>query len=362
MKLLIVGNGSTGVEGKKGLYINNRTGDFVKNIKAKFQVGFSQSTTVYNKNNNLQNYNLLEHGIPFEEIPRKKSMQYVNAVKKAVKAYDFIYMFYPGTLGKVYALICILMKKPYGFYIRGQYYNQSALDRIVLKRTKFILTISPSFVPDLQRFCKKVGVIKPMIDIETSDLNKDRKFFKKEQLDLLFVGRVEERKGINELVEIAKYLKQDGYHFKLNVVGGGDMFENVNALLKRDNLQNDVILHGLVSDKMELKAFYDNADAFVFTSHDEGFPRVLYESMASALPIFTTFVGGISGRMTDMENCVEIPVKQAKDAAVIISKHLKNVQLLEKIGKNGQQTLEDIIDGSHKTHEELLLNYINNEE
>src|SRR5690606_38454374 len=102
----------------------------------------------------------------------------------------------------------------------------------------------------------------------------------------------------------------------------------------------------------------DRADLFIFPSHHEGFPRVLYEAMASALPIFTTFVGGIPGRMVHLQNCIEIPVKNGVYSAEIIVSYMKDRNVMERIGRNGQKTLENIVMGNPIKHEDLLINYI----
>ncbi|REG77486.1 glycosyltransferase family 4 protein [Algoriphagus antarcticus] len=361
MKILVVGNGSIGVDNDSSFFINNHTGYFLQGISEKHTVSFTQNTTIYDQNNNLQNFDLITHNLDFELLPNKKSLSFLPKLLSLVTNNEFLYIFYPGTLGKIIGLMAIMLRKPIGLYIRGQYYNQGIIDRIILKYSKFILTVSPSLSNDLLTFCDTVDVIRPMISIELDDLKLDRNYNSPQTWNLLFVGRVEERKGINELLHIAKHLKFNDFNFILNIVGGGDLFEEVKTNINQLGLQNNVILHGLISDKDELKAMYDDANAFIFTSHDEGFPRVLYEAMASGLPIFTTFVGGISGRMEHLSNCIEIPVKDSAKAGVIVNQYLDQVRVLEKVGKKGQETLQEIINGSLLSHADLLLKNLINE-
>ena len=353
--LLIVGNGSIGVQENSKFYINNHTGYFLKNLNQVYLLNFTQGYSKYDKNNNLQNFELKNNEIEFKFLPRIKEKGFIPAVLKQLKSNEFIYLFYPGTVSKVVGLFAILINKPFGLYIRGQNYKQNFLDRLILQNAKFILTVSPLFTVDLNKYCSKVAVIKPMIDIDSNDLKRDRNFYKSNKKNLLFVGRVEVRKGIYELLEIAKELKKNQIDFNLHIVGGGDLFNSLNSKILKMGIASNIVMHGLVSDKSKLKKLYDTADVFVFTSYDEGFPRVLYEAMASALPIFTTFVGGISGRMNHLGNCIEIPVKDGVTSAKIISKYIKDYNTLEYIGRNGQKTIEHIIDGSLLNHEELLL-------
>ena len=355
MKILIVGNGSTAVDREsKEHYITKNTGEFLKALDNKIQPVFLQFNSVYDKDSNLLDFGLKQNNLKSEIFYNKLNpICYFKLILLILKM-DKIYLFYPGTLSRLVGLIGILLNKPIGLYIRGQYYNQDILDSFILKRTKFIFTISPSFAKELRSYCSKIEIIKPMINIKVKDFKKDRNYNVNNKWNFLFVGRVEERKGIYELLQIAKQLKDKNFSFCLNIVGGGDLLIETNKRLNELNLTNEVVLHGLISSKKALRALYNEANVFVFPSHDEGFPRVLYEAMASGLPIFTTFVGGISGRMEHLKNCIKLPVKQPYEAGSIICSYLKEPNVLKEVGVNGQKTLEKIIDGSLLPHENLL--------
>lgn len=357
-RLLIIGNGSIGIENNERFYINNHTGDFLSELNKKVIITFMQSGTIYDQNNNLHNFDLKSNGLSFKIAKNKKEIGFFPSLLSSIWKNDFVYVFYPGTLGKLTALLCFFMKKKYGFYIRGQFFNQGIIDRLILKNSQFCLTVSPSIKIDLQRFTQNVSVIKPMIDVNMNDLNYTRDYRMPKVLKFLFVGRVEYRKGIYELIEIVKLFRKSGLQFHLNVVGGGDLFLEIQDLIKMHQLSNTITLQGLVSNKNKLKELYDSSDAFIFTSHDEGFPRVLYEAMSSGLPIFTTFVGGISGRMKNRVNCIEIPVKSPVDASKIILKHINDSSLMREIGKGSLNTMKEIIDGDLLSHDKLLLKHI----
>lgn len=360
MKILVIGNGSTGVHKKTGEhFITDNTGMFLKHLDKYAETIFFQFESEYNKNSNILNFNLNTNNVSSKTFGGKINPFSHFRMIKLILSVDYVYLFYPGTLSRLVGVISIFLKKPFGIYIRGQYYNQNKLDQFILKKANFILTVSQSFVADVLKFCPKVEVIRPMISITPNDLKLDREYKVEKKLNLLFVGRLEERKGIFELIGIANGLKLKGLDFKLNIVGGGDIFTTINDEIAKLDLGQNIILHGLISDKTQLKAFYDDADIFVFTSHDEGFPRVLYEAMASALPIFTTFVGGIPDKMKHLDNCIEIPVRNATEAARLIDKYLKNEKMLRKIGENGQLILDQVINNSLLSHEDLVFKNIN---
>jgi glycosyltransferase involved in cell wall biosynthesis len=99
-------------------------------------------------------------------------------------------------------------------------------------------------------------------------------------LKLLFVGRINQRKGIKYLLEAVSLLKSTDVHLTVcgRVVDGLDLFKNYAA---------QVDVRPSVSAE-ELLAAYRAADLFVFPSVAEGFGQVLLESLASGLPILST--------------------------------------------------------------------------
>ncbi|MEX2336147.1 MAG: glycosyltransferase family 4 protein [Fulvivirga sp.] len=353
MRVLIIGNGAIGIDDDKRFFINSHTGKFLLNLQKEHEISFVQYASKYNVNNDLQNFDLKANNIFFDIIYNNKSFKSILKIVQLVRNNEVIYLFYPGTLSRIVGIIAILLRKKIGLYIRGQYFNEQWIDKLILLNSHFILTVSPHFMKSLKEYCNKVEVIAPMISITRKDFYLGRKYERPKKWNLLFVGRVEERKGIYELLEIAKVLKQNKLEFTLNIVGGGDLFAVINNLIKKEKLDN-ITLHGQVADKSLLKNLYNQADAFVFTSHDEGFPRVLYEAMASGLPIFTTFVGGIPGRMEDRINCVKIPVKNGKDSAAIIDKSLKEVEILKKVGINGQNILLNVLEEYPFSHDKAF--------
>ena len=99
-------------------------------------------------------------------------------------------------------------------------------------------------------------------------------------LELLFVGRINQRKGIKYLLEALRLLKSPNVHLTIcgRVVDSLDIFKDY---------AGQVDIRPSVSAE-ELQAAYRAADLFVFPSVAEGFGQVLLESLASGLPILST--------------------------------------------------------------------------
>lgn len=100
------------------------------------------------------------------------------------------------------------------------------------------------------------------------------------RLHLLFVGRINQRKGIKYLLEALRLLPPGLVRLTVcgRVVDGLEMFEP---------FADQVVIRPSVSEA-ELTAAYQQADLFVFPSIAEGFGQVLLEALACGLPILST--------------------------------------------------------------------------
>ena len=232
-------------------------------------------------------------------------------------AVQFVYIYYPYT-GKVCAWLCIVLSRPYALYVRGEKFGDGLSNERVLKHARFALTVSPSFIPHLSKFIPQVETISPMIDLSLSDCEMKPRRHSTSTKKFLFVGRVEEDKGVLDILQVALILSRSQIKFQFDIVGGGNLFNHLSQQIDHYKLNNQVKMHGSISEKSQLMNFYRTADFFFFPSHHEGFPRVLYEAMSVGLPIFTTFVGGIPGRMIHLQNCFQIPVRDPESAVEVV--------------------------------------------
>lgn len=146
---------------------------------------------------------------------------------------------------------------------------------------------------------------------------------------LLFVGRFTSQKNLGMLIEVARLLHaRGGIPFEVTLVGEGTALGPLQAAVERDGLQGIVKFRGQMPREQISEAFAE-ADIFVLTSDYEGYPRVLMEAAAAALPAVTTEISGADEALTNGSGGFIVPVRapQAfvdKCAALIDSQELRS--------------------------------------
>lgn len=106
---------------------------------------------------------------------------------------------------------------------------------------------------------------------------------------VIYSGRLVEYKGVQDLIEAIKILKNKGDAVKALIVGDGIFKEDLMEL-SRDVAQ-DVIFAGHV-DPTELHRYYYASDVFVLPTHNDSWGLVVNEAMACCLPVIVTDAAG----------------------------------------------------------------------
>jgi glycosyltransferase involved in cell wall biosynthesis len=173
---------------------------------------------------------------------------------------------------------------------------------------------------------------------------------------ILFAGTVCEKKGVRQLIEAFKIVKQSHLKMKLDVFGrdwfypdGSSYIDNLKSTFTPEELK-DVFFHGAVS-REELNGHYARAAFCVFPSHMETQGLVSLEAMLLRKPVIFSEYGpgpetiehGVTGLLCDVYNpediaakmlwCIENPEKAAglgiKAEQIVRKKYDKN-SILDK--------------------------------
>lgn len=358
-KILFINN-TIFYEDDNSLYLNKETGNFFLSFKnEENQVSLFQLSQLKTINDSFANFNISEHEFKIFEIKRRKSkaipfLKAFFAIQKAILKNDFVYIFYPGPICQVIAMLCNIYSVPYGLYIRGEQGIDDRISKYLIKNAFTVFTISPLFTDKVQKLNPCVHTIRPMIGFTEKDIVVNRNYIFKKEIRLLYVGRIVFDKGLFELVDAVNDLVVCGYKITLTIVGSGSDQKKLIDQVEFYGIGDHVKFLGMISEKKDLKQIYMQNDIFVLPTYHEGFPRVLYEAMLMRMPIITTFVGTISYLMRNNYNCLEIFPRDANGIVESIKKLIDNPNFAKKLGENGINTILDYLSDKKLSHAEHL--------
>lgn len=207
---------------------------------------------------------------------------------------------------------------------------------LVYRNTKVIL-LSWLLYPDIEKVVKKEQILIcpngiPEIFHKEPLLERN-----KELPRLLFLSNLIESKGVYVLLDACKLLKDKGYQFFCDFVGGET------KEITRDVFENEVRKRGIegmiayLGPKYgdEKDDVYKNADIFVFPTFNETFGLVNLEAMQYKLPIVSTNEGGIPDVVKDGENGFICKRKDVNSLVEALEKLIANPALCRQMGENG---------------------------
>jgi phosphatidylinositol alpha-mannosyltransferase len=157
---------------------------------------------------------------------------------------------------------------------------------------------------------------------------------------LLFVGRLEKRKGLDTVIKAFLRLRAGGHHLRLCVVGEGPERDRCQALIP-PSLRTEVLFVGAVSHD-ELPRYHASADLFVSPANGgESFGIVLLEAMSAGLPVAASDIPGYRTVMTDGIQGRMVPPGDGVALADALEALLANPRLRQAMGAEGIRTAKE---------------------
>ncbi|WP_144173314.1 glycosyltransferase [Pseudomonas sp. Kh13] len=154
---------------------------------------------------------------------------------------------------------------------------------------------------------------------------------------LVCVGRLCEQKGQLLLLEAARLLAARSIAFELVLAGDGEMRGQIEALIARHGLQQQVRITGWISSA-QVREEILAARALVLPSFAEGLPVVIMEAMALRRPVLTTYVAGIPELVRPGENGWLFPAGAVDELAQAMADCLAQpAEVLQHMGEAARQ-------------------------
>lgn len=213
---------------------------------------------------------------------------------------------------------------------------------LVYRNTKVIL-LSWYLYPDIEKIVKKEQVIICPNGIPY-DIDKEPEFERKNDVpNIFFLSNLIPSKGVYVLLDACKLLREKGYCFICNFVGGETKEitkEKLESAIAERGLAEYAIYNGpkYGNDK---NRFFEKSDIFVQPTFEDCFPLTLLEAMEYGLPIISTDEGAIQDIVANGINGFTCKRNDSVSTAEAIEKLLKDKDLRTQMGKNGYKLFKE---------------------
>lgn len=159
--------------------------------------------------------------------------------------------------------------------------------------------------------------------------------------DVTFVGRLLFAKGVKELVEAARLLKDRGRDFKIVLIGKPDPGNP-------QSVSNDQIEHWqkeqlvtFLGHQTDIAAFYQKSKIAILPSWREGLPKSLLEAAACGLPLIATDVPGCREIVRAPDNGLLVTLQSPQAIAEAIETLMDDKLLRDRMGQKSRQIIAE---------------------
>jgi glycosyltransferase involved in cell wall biosynthesis len=205
--------------------------------------------------------------------------------------------------------------------------------RHTLLSTSRVIALSPHWADFLQRYAPGARVIVipnsvPLPPASSVAVEPGR---------ILFLGQIEPRKGIYELLEALAALAPRHPHAVLAIGGQGEV----------DEVRRRAAALG-IADRVQLLGWLTGADKqaelaraaiFCLPSHAEGLPMAMLEAMAAGKAVVVTGVGGIPHAVRDGDNGLLVDPGNVPSLADALGSLLDNDARRRELGERARATI-----------------------
>lgn len=249
--------------------------------------------------------------------------------------------------------VLVLMLKHMGCRVVCHYHNKGVasrqdcrlddwLYRHFFRGVKVIL-LAEALYSDVEKYVSRDDVIIVPNGIpDVANLSAKRHY--NEVPQLLFLSNLIESKGVIDLLDACKILKERGCKFVCNFVGGETSEINAERFVSEvaiRGISDFAIYKGRKYGEAKVKELV-SSNCLVFPTHypKECFPLVLLEAMQCGLSCISTAEAGIPDIIEDGKTGLIVPANNPEALADAIEKVLSDNAMCKAMGKQGRRHYE----------------------
>ncbi|HDZ03951.1 hypothetical protein LCGC14_0132150 [marine sediment metagenome] len=175
---------------------------------------------------------------------------------------------------------------------------------------------------------------------ESTKSEKNKLGISEDDFVFIFIGRLVNDKGINELVHSFSQLSKKRSAIKLILVGSHEGETDVLPSSTWDllNTEKNIIW---VGKKDDIRPYLSMANALVFPSYREGFPNVVLEAGAMGLPALVTDINGSNEIIVHGKNGYIVPSKDEQALLEAMTLFVEDSQLVLNMAQHARPMIAD---------------------
>ena len=182
--------------------------------------------------------------------------------------------------------------------------------------------------------------------------SKKKWFNNKKKLKLLYVGGLEEMKGLNHFIAAIKKLNIIHKNMLVStIIGTGPLEKYIKKELPNENFKKN-LSHNLILKEMK------KHDILIFPSLFEGFGLVISEAMSQGMVVISTNKTGLPDISNKNDDSITIPPNNSKDIIKKINYFVSHPKEVKRFGRNAQKTASKY---KWSDYQKKLINTINQE-
>ncbi|MHA1344558.1 MAG: glycosyltransferase [Promethearchaeota archaeon] len=278
-----------------------------------------------------------------------------RTAKKEIKNFDIIHLheyrtiqnvavaWYAKKYGVNYCLEGHGTIRPFVKYEKLKKIFDFIIGRKILKNSSGFIAITNKEVEDYKEMNikrEKITIIPNGIDLSEfkksrGDL-RDELGIKKDEIVILFLGRIAKIKGLDFLIRTIKNVKDE--NFKLLIAGPDEQGEKrrIKDIIKQEGIENKVIWVGSVFDETKQKLFR-TANLFVLPSIQDTFPITLLEAWMHNLPIICTKSCSLASIIQKENVGIIVNYGDIKQFSKKLTMLINNKKLRDELGRKGKR-------------------------
>jgi colanic acid/amylovoran biosynthesis glycosyltransferase len=195
-----------------------------------------------------------------------------------------------------------------------------------------------------------------------------KKALDKNKIKFLTVARLTEKKGIKYGICAIKKLLAQGYNIEYNIVGSGELEQELQILINQLKVEKNIKLLG-GKNQENIIELMKNSDILLApsvtsaTGDCEGIPVVLMEALAIGIPVISTYHSSIPELIKNNETGFLVPEKDPNAISDKIQYLINNWNIVSTVTKNGHNFVKQHHDINQLNEQliQIFIQLINND-